>query len=260
MTDEAVDTLVPEEEEIPKELKEIGKTTKRGFDLSARLKNRGLRKSSIVLFLDEEKGTELGWAFENTDQFGNKVGTWSREGVIGELDTLRAAREDLVAQRTARLAASGEAKNDAEARALSSFPDMKPIEEKIETLEKQRDVMIEELAKTGITVKLRAVPPIIQKDMRRRAKDTLEITDKNIPEAIVEEFNLSLSAHLMTVVFQSITDNETGDINTEITYADAIDLIGYLPPGQFQRLDNEMGKVQFMDAISTSIETQEDFS
>lgn len=258
MSDEAL-TSTTETDETPKELKEIGKTTKRGFDLSARLKNRGLRKSSIVLFLDEEKGPELGWAYDNKDMLGNVVSR-SREGVIGELDILQAAREDLVAQRTARLAASGDAKNDAEAKALSSFPDMKPIEEKIEKLEKRRDALIADLTKTGITVKLRAVPPIIQKDIRRRAKATLEITEKDVPDTIKEEFNLSQSAHLMTLVFQSITDNETGETNTEITYQDAIDLIGYLPPGQFQRLDDEMGKVQFMDAISTEIETQEDFS
>jgi hypothetical protein len=230
MTDEAL-APAAETDETPKELKEIAKTTKRGFDLSARLKNRGLRKSTIVLFLDEEKGPELGWAFDNKDIMGNVVSR-SREGVIGALDLLSTTEGEPSAA----------------------------IKKDIAELEKKRDALIADLSKTGITVKLRAVPPIIQKDIRRRAKATLEITEKDVPPDIEEEFNLSQSAHLMTLVFQSITDNETGEVNTEVTYADAVDLIGYLPPGQFQRLDNEMGKVQFMDAISTEIETQEDFS
>ena len=218
------------ENEIEAELKDRVKTTKRGFDLQARLKGRGLRRGSITLFLDEEKGPELGWAFDRTDPLGNVVGR-EREGVLGKIDEIEA---------------SAGTKAD-KAKAL-------------EPLQKQRDALIEELTKTAIVIHLRAVPPVIQKDCRRKAKQTLEITTKDIPDALLEEYNLSFSAHLMALMLQSITDNESGETNTEITYEDAVDLMGYLPPGQWQRLDELMGKVQFTDAISLSIEGQEDFS
>jgi hypothetical protein len=39
-----------------------------------------------------------------------------------------------------------------------------------------------------------------------------------------------------------------------------MDLLNELPSGQFARLDQSMGKVQFQDAISREIESQEDFS
>lgn len=249
-------SITPEQQD---EIDKMVKTTKRGFDVKARLRNRGLRRGSITIYLNEEMGPELGWAYDKLDGFGNVVRR-EREGVIGEIDSAKNAREDLIAQRTARFTAAGEEEDKDAAKALSVYPDMLPLEEKIADLEAKRDELIVELAKTAMHFELRAVPPIIQKDMRRRARQTLEIKEKDIPEGLTEEFNTAEAAHLMTVIIQSVKDNETGEVNTEVTYEDAIDMMGYIPPAQFARLDELMGKIQFTDAISREIESQEDFS
>jgi len=204
------------------EAKKFVKTVKRGFDLSARVRNRGLRRGSITIFLDEELGPKLGWAYDKTDAFGNVVSR-VREGVIGELDAL-------------------------------------PENADRAELEAKREELTKELTKTALVFELRAVPPIIQKSAHRLAKQTLGITEKGIPDEVAEDFNLAQSAHLMTLVVQSVTDNETGEVNTEMDYQEAIDIIDYIPPAQFLRLDMKMGEVQFTDAISQTIEGQEDFS
>lgn len=246
------DTVDP----LETEARELEKNAKRGFSLSDRLRNRGLRKASVVLFLDEELGEELGNSAEATDQFGNGLGRWEEEGVLGSLAALQRLKDAMVAEHEQM------SNEDEVLETKKRIPklDTSKVDSQIGELEKKRDEMVVRLAKTGITVKMRAVPPIIQKDCRRKAKVQLGIESKNVPEALQESFSEALSAHLMDVILQSVTDNETGEVNHDVSYDDAIELMGYLPPSQWARLEEAISKVQYTDAISQSIETQEDFS
>ena len=223
-----------EQQEVKEQAERIASITKKGFDLEERLKNRGLRKATITLYLDEEKGVEIGWARDKKNELGAVVGR-EREGIFGEIDALEEKRR----------------KADSEDKSLDS---------EIAELETKRDEMLEELNKSAIVVNIRAVPPVIQKDCRRKTKATLGIETKNIPDDMAEEFDIASTAHLMAVLIQRVTDNATGGVNEGIDYAEAITMMGYLPPGQFYRLDAKMGEVQFTDAISQSIKGQEDFS
>jgi len=232
-------------------LEDIAKTTKRGFDLSARLKKRGLRKATITLYLDEELGPKLGWAFDTKDAFGNTIAR-QREGVLGKIDAFIETKEQLLAARRAQNIAHPDELVDVDAPT--------PFDEPIKELEVQRDDLIKKLEEGAIVLHLKAVPPIIQKDCRRKARETLGLTEKGIPEDKQEDFNLSYTAHLMAMIIMEIKDNQSGESITEVTYDDAIELMGYLPQGQFQRLDDLLGTLQFADAISRSIEGQEDFS
>lgn len=250
--------------QVAEELVKIASTTKRGFDLQARLKGRGLRKATITIYLDEEKGPELGWAKDIRNALDEVVGR-EREGVMGEIDALLEEKNKMIASHDEQRAAASVLEDKPSAKELKAAEEkmanlVSMFNEPMDELEKKRDVLVAELTKTALVIRLRAVPPVIQKDCRRKAKLTLGIDTKGIPEELEEEFFLANTAHLMTVIFQSITDNESGEVNTEFTYQDAIDLMGYVPPAQFARLDMMMGQVQYMDAISLSIEGQEDFS
>ncbi len=215
--------------EAQAELDEIAAVTKKGFDLSARLKNRGLRRVTLTLFLDEDKGAQLGRAEDIFDVMGNVVGH-EREGILGQIEALGDEKESAA------------------------------VKSELAKLTKKRDELIAELAKSGITVKLQAVPPIISNDCRRKAKEELGIKEKNVPADQTEEFNASFTAHLLSVTIQSVTDNETGAINDKVTLQDAKQMMDYLPAGQFARLDEALARIQYTDAISRSIEVQEDFS
>lgn len=235
------DTITEMPAAVQEQVDKISETTKKGFDLSARLKNRGLRKATITLFLEDEKGLELGWDRNFTDQFNNIIAP-DREGIIGKLAVLEIDRAAILAAREAET------------------EEPTGLEEEIAKLTTERDKLTAELTATAIVVKMRAVPPIIQKDTRRQAKATLGITEKNVPEDKMDEFSIAQTAHLMMVMFQSVTDNASGETNTGITFDEAIALMDYLPSGQYERLDTMMGQVQLTDSISRSIEGQEDFS
>jgi len=234
--------------DIEEKMAEIAQVTKKGFDLKARLQGRGLRKATIVLYLDEELGADLGDVRDLRDGFNNVVGK-HRTGIIGDLDEAMEARAVITKDFEAAKALDSKAKLDT-----------KELDARIADLEVQRDKLVEELTRTGITIKMRAVPPVIQKDTHRLAKQTLGIDSKKIPEDKAEDFNFAVTAHLMSRIFQSVTDNETGEVNESLSYEDCIALMDLLPPGQFDRLDEKLGEVQFTDAISRSIESQEDFS
>lgn len=225
------------EAEQQEAIEKIADITKKGFDLSARLQNRGLRKATITLYLDEEMGAELGDAYDVKNAMGVTTGR-ERTGIIGDLDALVAARDTPSPDGTVG-------------------PD---LADSIADLEAKRDAMIEELTKTGIVVSLRAVPPVIEEDCKRKARETLGIKEKGVPKDLSDEFTIAQTAHLMSVMIQRVTDNSTGQVNEGATYDDCVSMMEYLPKSQFARLDQKLGEVQFTDAISRSIEGQEDFS
>lgn len=234
--------------DIEQKMEEIAKVTKKGFDLKARLQNRGLRRGAITLYLDEELGAELGDVRILRDGFNNVIGK-HRTGIIGQLDEAAEARDTIVKEFEAAKVLDSKAKLDT-----------KQLDKTIAELEAKRDEIVAELTRTGITIKMRAVPPIIEKDTHRLAKQTMGIEEKNIPEEKADEFNSIKTAHLMSRILQSVTDNQTGEVNEVLDYEDCVALMEQLPPSQFDRLDNKLGEVQFTDAISRSIESQEDFS
>jgi hypothetical protein len=241
-------------------MKVLEKETKKRFDMSARLKNRGLRTAVVTLFLDEEVGPRLGWAHDVKNSFGDTVSRL-RVGVVGKIDE---AGEQLVKlqkayERGLETESTMTASN--KKKMLETYESARAVfDEPVAELEKERDELTELLNKTGLTVKLRAVPPVISKDCRRKAKAKLEIDGKGIPADMQEAFNIAEQAFLMTALIQSVGDNETGDENVGLTYEEAVEMMDYLPPGQYARLDEKMAEVQFTDAISREIEGQEDFS
>jgi len=257
-----------DETEMPAEakeaLKEIAEVTKKGFSLQDRLKNRGLRRGSIRLFLDEETGDELGWTRDLIDQFGNATGHRDRSGVLGDLEVANESRATFVLEhekKTASEKVMGGLTAAEKKKIKTTFESaLEMMDGRVVELNTKREELTAKLNKTSIFLQIRAVPPKIQRDCRRKARATLEIKDKNVPEDMAEEFNASQSAHLMTVMVQSITDADSGAVNEGASYQDAMDLIDELPPGQFTRLDELIGRIQFTDSISESIEVQEDFS
>lgn len=191
-----------------------------GFDLKARLQNRGLREGQITLYLDEEAGLELGSARDVKNQLQIVVGR-VQEGILGELDKL------------------GEDDDRTE-------------------LEAKRDALIKKLEASALIVKLRAVPPVIAKSARRRAKDSLKIKGK-IADDQIEDYNDLYLAYLLSDTIVSITDVASGGVQGKLSYEDAKALKEYLPDQQFGRLDNKLAEIQFKDAVDESVSSDSDF-
>ena len=241
------------------ELERIVKVTKKNFDPRERLKRRGLRRATITLFLDEEIGEKLGRDYPITNSMDMVIGH-DRTGVLGKLAELAEKREKLVAAHEAELA-DRDITQAAKTKLKKDHSNgLKALDSIIAATEERRDELIKQLTDTGITLKLRAVPPVIQKDCRRKAKQTLGITEKGIPEGFKAKFDNAEVAHLLASMVESITDNETGTTNDHFDYDDAVAHMEELPPGQWFRLDQKIGELQFTDGISRVIENQEDFS
>lgn len=195
------------------------------FDLKARLQGLAGREGQITLYLDEEAGLELGTAHDQKNNFGITIGR-VQEGVLGDIDKL-----------------------DTEADTYDAD---------LAKLEARRDELIARLRASALVVKLRAVPPVVAKGAKRRAKETLKIKGK-VPEDQLAEFSDAYLAHLLSDTIVSITDAASGGSQGKLTYEDARALQDYLPEQQFTRLDNKLAEVQFKDAVDESITSDSDF-
>lgn len=134
------------------------------------------------------------------------------------------------------------------------------VAEEIKALNAMRLELEEALKRESLVVALRAVPPVIAKDCRRRARASVGVETKTVPDDKMEEFVQSYNAHLLSMTAQSVTDTASGEVNEGLSYEDAQALIDLLPSGQYDRLAGALNEVQFRDSFSKSIEAQEDFS
>ena len=199
--------------------------TQQGFDLKKRLQGIGLREGQITLFTDHETGEALGTARDVKNQLGITVDR-VQVGILGDIDKLN--------------------------------PESKTYAEDLAALEVQRDELIAKLQETALVVKLRAVPPIIAKDGRRRAKVSLGIKGE-VPADRTEEFDDAFTAHLLSDTIVSIEDVASGAVNGKQTYEDCRTLKEFLPPDQWQRLDHKLAEVQYKEAVSEAISSDTDF-
>ena len=249
------DTVAKDEDqiELEKQIEKMRANAKKGFDLESRMKNRGIRSDSIVLFLDEDKGVEYGWAFDAVDALGNPIGR-SRGGIIGEIDALEYEKRDITSKHaTATVRAS------LDEQASPEEPDFTEIDKKIKRLEAKRVSLYKELEAGGITVSMSAIPPKLEREAHRLARLKLGIKDKGVPAARAEELEEVKTRFMMCAIITSIKENESGAVNEGMTYEDAELLLDQLPPSQQYRLDMKLGEIQYTDAISRTIESQEDF-
>lgn len=202
---------------------EVAKT-KATFDLSERLKNRGLRSGSIKIYTDEVTGAELGAADDIKNSWGVTTGR-RQTGVLGEIDRLD-KESPTYDQDLARL--------NTEAARLKAILD-----------------------ETALTFNLRAVPPVIAKDAKRRARASLNIKGK-VDDDRIEEFNESFTAHLLSDTITSVEDAD-GNENGKQTYEQCLELLRYLPASEFNRLDGKLSEIQFADAVSAEYIETADF-
>lgn len=244
------------------ELERIRSTAKKNFDPRERLRNRGLRRDTITVYLDEVTGEKLGRNYPQYDQFNN-VMSYERTGVIGKIADLEDKIESDAAEYQKSLLLAEDTADEAstvKALAKAHKAQLKIDEAKLADLYTEREELKAELHRTGLTFKLRAVPPVIDKDCHRLAKQSLGIEGKGVPEDRKDEVSESRVAHLLVKMTEELIDNETGASNSGITYEEAMDMPAQLPPGQWSRLDLKMGELQYTDGISRTIEMQEDFS
>lgn len=221
--------------EAEAQVEQVAQEVKKNFSLRERLENRGLRRVTTTVFLDENLGARHKAAAERVSTIEAAIEAAEEERKMAE----SVWNETVAAEASQKIAA------------LHS--DLSPALKEV-------DDILKSLKRESLTIALRAVPAKIAKDCRRRAKVSCDISGKDIPEDRMEDYVQSYNAHLLNLTVVSVTDNATEAVNDGLSYQDAVDLIEMLPPGQYQRLAGIVNEIQFRDAFSEALEVQEDFS
>lgn len=215
------------------EVDEVVADAKTNYDPEARLRNLSRRNGKITIFTDEPTGDKLGYAKDEDEIsiLGIKVGTKRvRSGVLGEIDKLESVVNPDDGQK-----------------------------KKLRALQKESATLLGALRATAYKFEFRAVPTVIADDVRREAKQKLEIKGKGIPEALEERYGNVSTALLLAATVTSFTDVEAGVTLDRITYEHAAALKNFLPPYEYLRLNRKLGEIQYKNGIDETVTDQADF-
>lgn len=217
--------------DIENEIESVVEEARETFELGNFLRGRSQRVKQIKLYTDEELGARLG-GYEVTKKIGPSglpipdVRAWGLKGEYADLSL----NDELKKKNAKRLKA----------------------------IEKEVAAILEELDETSLTLELRSVPKVIKKDAHRAAKKALDITGKNIPEALEEEYSDEYDAQILERVVTKVTRGD-GAVQHSFTAQDARELQDFLPESEYARLSDAIVELLFRTQISAKAVEDADF-
>lgn len=230
------------------EFDEIMDEARTGFDLRDRLAGVRRRQKTVTVFTDSETGAELGGVetkyLPGTDIVQGK----RRWGVQGRLDELREKADSLAKRIEQTPTLADEYRQEIAA-----------LEEEMKGLSDEASTLLKKLQETALIFKMQALPDIIIRDTRRKARKALDIKGKDIPESMQEQYGLEHVATLLAASVQSWKDNSDGKVYDSLSVQQARDLRDYLPAGQFPLLDEAMLELSFQASIGEHATDSADF-
>jgi hypothetical protein len=201
-----------------------------------------LRERKVTVYRNQKAAEELG-GFEDKQTL---LGTTQRErwGLLGKLDERRTAKIELE-------------KDNEDGRFDASI---QILADEIDALIEEIAPVAEALKASALTLELRAVPPVILKDTRRRARKELGIKGKNIPEDRMEEYEDLQQAELLSDMLVSVVDGRGRKPSRQPDVAWALKLRQRLHESEYGRIDRLVGEIQYRGAVANSIAESGDFS
>lgn len=221
------------------DIDDIQESVREGFDLRQRLLGGSPLEKVVTVYTDAATGAELGGAEDIEGQGGLVMGR-RRWGLLGRLEEVRLRAEALAKQ---------EVVDEEEIAALEA--ESADLTAKVKPL-------LKKLEKSALVFTIRAVPDLIIRDTRRKAREALGIKNKGI-QGKEEEYSLEYTAILLSASVASYVDNATGKTHAGLTVQEARDLRDYLPAGQFPKLDKAMIDVSFEAQIGHHATDSPDF-
>lgn len=196
-----------------------------GFDLRERLLGASTLSKTVTVYTDAATGKELGGAEDQKGQGGVVLGR-RRWGVQGRIEEIGLRAEYLLKQ---------DSPDDEEITALEA-----ELAEKT----KKSKALLAKLDKSALVFTIRAVPELVIRDTRRKARQNLGIKSKGI-DGREEEYSLEYTALLLSASVEKFLDKASGETYTSLSEQQARDLRDFLPAGQFAKLDAAMIEVSF---------------
>lgn len=196
-----------------------------GFELEEVLTGTPSRFKTIRVFTDEATGEELGGVEVERNEQGLPTGIrrWGLAKVIAELQV------------------------DEEANAA----ELKKARAKAKSLAKKLD-------STALDIELQAVPRVVKKDARRKARKELGIKG-HVPEDLMEDYADEFDAQILSRSVVSIYSVAKDAKNRELTVAGARHLRNMLPESEYGRLDRAVSELQFRAVIAEKATSNADF-
>lgn len=194
---------------------------KTGFNLKDRLQKRSLRTARQTVYTDEV----LGQKYIELSQVLNAQLSLIARPVDGKVFT-EAVRDE--------------------------------AQEVVDKLQPEVDEVLAKLKAGGLTFDLQAVPEVIVKDCRRKARKHLGAKGA-VPAEQTDAYNDAYVAEIIAATVIGYTAHETGEHFGKLEYDEALALVDFLPMYEFQKLDSAIKNIQFTNAISESVVDDADF-
>ena len=209
------------------------------FDLRQRLLGIAPLTKKVTVYTDAATGKELGGAEDQKGQ-GGIVLSRRRWGVQGRLEEIGLRAEALGKQ------------EDLD----EDDPEIAALEKEMSDLQKKAKTLLAKLDKSALSFTIRAVPELVIRDCRRKAKQNLGIKGKGV-QGQEEEYGLEYTALLLSASVEKWVDHASGDTHLSLSEQQARDLRDFLPAGQFARLDAAMIEVSFEAQIGATYGTDD---
>ena len=113
--------------------------------------------------------------------------------------------------------------------------------------------------KASYSIELRALPKVIVKDARRRAKKTLGLTGQSVPADQEDALEDEVKLEILVDQIQRFRDNSTGEERSKLSLDRVRGIVDFLPEGQSDKLVNAAMALQFQNVISEEAIAQADF-
>ncbi|MBG6106639.1 hypothetical protein [Frigoribacterium sp. CG_9.8] len=250
------------------EVEEIIEEAKASFiesgSLIDNIKNRDMRTVKIDLGYDEVNSEKLIGIEAALGQLRNILDQAERNGSgVDELKKVVAKLKRDIKKANAEDA--GEIQDQIEegerqiSERIALLEQMAPLRAKQIEMDMAADEVRALVNKESLSIELRAIPYKIARGAARRARKTLGLTEKGIPEDRQDEFEEQQLLELAFDMVGRFRDNRNGRSGTKLSLEEIETIRDFMPISQSSKFFAAVNDLQFRNAISESAIAQADF-
>jgi len=206
------------------DIEEIATEARKTFNFSETIKGGTRRSGAQKVYNDLKAAMLIGHATDITNNLGQVTGR-DRKGVLGQIDEILSSDDE-----------------EADVTALQS---------------QLSDLMLQ-LEMSALTFHLDAVPPLIEKVIKAKTRKEFAVKGGNVPDERLQELADKYTALMMGACITKVVTAD-GAESGKLTDAEAVDLVSYLHPSEFAKLDAKLREVQFEQAVSNQAVLDADF-
>jgi len=204
-------------------VEDIATEARATFDFDDAIQGVTYRDGVQKVYRDSKTAQLIGHAIDLKNNLGQVVGR-ERKGLLGQIDAALA--------------------EDAEA-------DVSDLREELSGL-------MLKLELSALTFHIVAVPSMIEKVQKSKARKQFAIKGGNVPDEVLQNFADKYTALMFAACISKVV-NADGAATGQLTVAQAEDLVSYLHPSEFKKLDAKLNEVQFEQAVSSQAVLDADF-